>query len=84
MVFVFVLKPPHGYYVPEKVLQREKGKNKEKDNSLIFFSGKDIDGLKWDVYAVAARSYNQWYVSCEFINGCHKAGKFISCDDFAK
>lgn len=25
-VFVFVLKPPHDYYVPEKILQLEKGK----------------------------------------------------------
>lgn len=54
----------------------------KKDNCLVF-SGKDIDGLRWDVFATAVKSNDQWYVRCNFINECHKAGKFISCEDFA-
>lgn len=50
------------------------------EDSKIHFCGRDIDGLKWDVYAIATCSNSQWHVSCEFVNEYHRQGKFISCE----
>lgn len=73
------------YSMHKKLCSRFDSKNLGKVHSSgdrLIFAGKDIDGLRWDVCAIAVKTNNQWYVTCEFVNEYHKAGKFISCEDF--
>lgn len=46
------------------------------EGAKMSFCGKDVDGLKWDVWVLAVQSNSLWHVSCEL----HREGKYVGCE----